>query len=101
MPLLTLIILGVGVFALLVAFAVLARYLIPFSPVQGFTGTPEAIDRLAQALEVRYNRGPGGTRLYHTDVIALFNRQGQLARMLYGASLLQVDQLESELRKLR
>lgn len=80
---------------------VLAQYLQPFAPVQGYTGTQAEIDRLAQALEVRYNRGPGGQRLYHTDVIALFNKQGQLTRMLYGASRLSVDQLESELRKLQ
>lgn len=81
--------------------AVLERYLRSFIPVQGFTGSQAEIERLAGALEVRYNRGPGGQRLYHTDVIALLDSQGQLVKMLYGASRLGVDQLESELRKLR
>jgi protein SCO1/2 len=79
---------------------VMEQYLRPFASVQGYTGSPSEIDRLAQALEVRYNRGPGGQRLYHTDVIALFDKKGQLTRMLYGASRFSVDQLESELRKL-
>lgn len=80
---------------------VMGKYLQNFAPVEGFTGSTNTINQLATALEVRYNLGPGGQRLFHTDAIALLNNQGQLVRMVYGASRLEVSALLNELRGLR
>ncbi len=79
---------------------VLGRYLGGFAPVEGFTGRPEDIARLAEALEVRYNPGPGGTRLYHTDALALLDPQGGLVRMIFGASRLSSTAIQEELGRL-
>ncbi|WP_158531588.1 MULTISPECIES: SCO family protein [unclassified Meiothermus] len=79
---------------------VMGRYLRGFPPVEGFTGKPEAIARLAEGLEVRYNPGPGGTRLYHTDAIALLDEKGRLVRMIFGASRLSATRLAEELEHL-
>lgn len=79
---------------------VMGRYLRGFQPVEGFTGKPENIARLAEALEVRYNPGPGGTRLYHTDAIALLDPKGGLARMIFGASRLSSTAIQDELKRL-
>jgi protein SCO1/2 len=80
--------------------AVMGRYLRGFQPVEGFTGKPETIARLAEGLEVRYNPGPGGTRLYHTDAIALLDEKGGLVRMIFGASRLSATALTEELKRL-
>jgi len=80
--------------------AVMGRYLRGFPPVEGFTGKPEAVARLAAALEVRYNPGTGGTRLYHTDAIALLDEKGGLVRMIFGASRLSAATLAEELKHL-
>lgn len=56
---------------------------------------------LARAVpEVRYNPGPGGTRLYHTDAIALLDEKGGLVRMIFGASRLSAATLAEELKHL-
>lgn len=76
---------------------VLGKYLRGFAPVQGLTGDPQAIRRIAEAVGLEYNRTPGGELVFHTDALALLDGEGRLVRVIYGVSRLSVSNLKDEL----
>jgi protein SCO1/2 len=80
--------------------AMVARYVEGFKPVVGFSGKPQQLRILADAVGLEYNPAPGGRLIFHTDALAFLSAESKVLRVLYGVSKLSQNELGKELKRL-